>query len=79
MDAIIAILPKDQLRALFDDKVQNRPVFRAVVEIITSDTVKALYQAAEQSPVVQQQVARLLSHGIDVEKILAAKYALVGY
>lgn len=79
LDAIVAILPKEQLRALFDDKMQNRPVFRAVVEIVTSDELMALIDAAHQSSEIRTLFGRLLNHGIDMEKIVSLRFALVGY
>lgn len=79
LDAIIAILPKEQLRALFEEKMQNSAVFRSVVEIMSSAELKTLIEAAHESTEIRTQFGRLLEHGIDMEKIVAAKFAMVGF
>lgn len=79
LDEIIAILPREQLRAHFDHKMQNSPVFRSVVEIVSSNELKGLFAAAQASPEIRTQFARLAAQGIDVEKIVSLKLAMVGY
>lgn len=79
LDDIVAVLPKEKLRALFDEKVESSAVFRSVVEIMTSAELEALFSNASESLVIREQVAKLLEQGIDTEKILKATKALVGY
>lgn len=79
LDEIIAILPKEQLRALFDEKMQNSAVFRSVVEIVSSNELKGLFDAARASPEIRTQFARLAAQGIDVEKMVSLKLAMVGF
>lgn len=79
LDEIIAVLPKDQLRALFEEKMENSAVFRSVVEIMSSTELKALIENAKESSVIREQFGLLLAQGIDMEKICESKKALVGF
>lgn len=79
LEKVIALLPKEQLRALFDEKMENSAVFRSVVQIMSSDELKSLMEAAHESTEIRAQFDLLKEHGIDMEKIVAAKFALVGY
>lgn len=79
IDEIIAILPKEQLRALFEEKMANSAVFRSVIEIMSSTELKALIENAKESSVIREQFGLLLAQGIDMEKICESKKALVGF
>lgn len=79
IDAIVAVLPKEQLRALFDEKMENSEVFRSVVEILTSDQLMSLVDSAKQSPIVREQAQKLLANGIDLDKIMKSSVAVFGF
>lgn len=79
IDDIIALLPKEQLRALFDEKMEKSAAFRSVVQIMSSEQLKTLIEAAKSSTVVRAQMTILLEHGVDMEKIESMKFALFGF
>lgn len=79
MDAIIAVMPKAELRALFEEKMQTRDVFRAVVEIMTSTELEALLQNAHESVELRRQFGLLKENGIDMEKIILCQHAMFGF
>lgn len=78
INAIVAILPQEQLRALFNDKVANSVVFREVVDILSSDELAQLVNAARQAPVIREQLAVMLQNGVDVDNIHKATLAMFG-
>lgn len=79
LDAIVAVLPKQQLRALFEEKMETRAVFRAVVDILTSVEFKGLIRNVKQSPVLRTQFELLAAQGIDIEKICETAKSLFGF
>lgn len=70
LQEVIAILPLEKLRQLYEEKMQNSAVFRSVMEIVTSAELKTLIQDAKNSPRIQKQLEILLEHDVDVVKIL---------
>lgn len=79
LDAIIAVLPKEQLRALFDEKMAKGSVFRACVDILTTDEFKGLLENAQNSPVLRAQFQLLAAQGINVEKVIQTNKAFFGF
>lgn len=78
LDAVVAVLPREQLRALFDEKMEIRPVFRAVVEIFTSQEFKGLITNVKNSPVINAQFELLAEHGFNVGKVFTTALAFFG-
>lgn len=74
----MAVLPRDELRALFDEKMQNNEVFRAVIEILTSDELRQLIANVKNSEALLPLFEEIESHGIHHEKIREYIHALVG-
>lgn len=79
LDDIIAVLPQEDLRALFDDKMENSPVFRSVVEIVTSDELRQLIQNVRDSETLQPLFQRIEENGVHAEKIREYIRALFGF
>lgn len=79
LDDIIAVLPKEELRALFDEKMQNSAVFRAVVEIVTSDELRQLIQNVRDSATLQPLFLRVEENGVHAKKIREYIRALFGF
>lgn len=79
MDDIIAVLPKEELRALFDEKLENSAVFRAVVEIFTSEELRALVQQVAQSETLAPLFAQVEANGVHHAKIKELLLALFGF
>lgn len=79
IDDIIAVLPKEELRALFEDKMQNREVFRAVVEIMTSDELRQLLDNVRASESLRPLFQIIEDNGIHAAKIREAIRAMFGF
>lgn len=79
LDDIVAVLPQEDLRALFDDKMENSPVFRSVVEIVTSDELRQLIQNVRDSETLQPLFQRIEENGVHAEKIREYIRALFGF
>lgn len=73
------MLPKDELRALFEDKMENREVFRAVVEILTSEELRGLVAQVAESETLRPLFARIEANGIHHAKIKELVLALFGF
>ena len=70
IDDILAVLPMDRLKAMYERKMETRPVFRAVMDIIYGEEMLALVHTAKESAVVKSNFEVLLENGIDMEKML---------
>lgn len=79
LDAIVAVLPREQLRALFDEKMAKGSVFRACIDILTTEEFKGLLENAHNSPVLRAQFQLLAAQGINVEKIVQTNMAFFGF
>lgn len=75
----MAVLPKAELRALFEEKMQTRDVFRSVVEIMTSSELETLIHNAHESAELRHQFGLLKENGIDMEKIVEYQHAMFGF
>lgn len=73
------MLPKDELRALFEDKMQNREVFRAVVEILTSEELRGLLAQVAESETLRPLFAQIEANGVHHAKIKELLLALFGF
>lgn len=78
LDAVVAVLPREELRALFNEKMETRATFRAVVEILTSDEMKGLLTNVKTSEVLREQFQTLATRGIDMEKVYTTTLAFFG-
>lgn len=79
LDDIIAVLPKEELRALFYEKLENSPVFRAVIEILTSDELRQLLENVKNSETLRPIFDQIVENGIHGEKIHEFLRALYGF
>lgn len=79
LDAIVAVLPKEQLRALFDEKMATRQTFREVVQIVTSDEIKGLIANVKNSAELRTHFVFLAENGINVQKMYQTLLAFVGF
>nr|ABV44704.1 PpMVP1 [Phlebotomus papatasi] len=65
----LALLPKDKLVALFEEKLQTSPEFKALYEKLTSAEFNTLAQNFLNSKEVQGYFQTLKEHGVDVVKV----------
>lgn len=73
------MLPKEDLRALFDEKMENSDVFRAVVEIVSSDEVRQLVENVRNSESLRPLFERIEENGIHAAKLKELLLALFGF
>lgn len=78
LDAIVAVLPKEQLHALFEEKMAKNSVFAATVEIFRSEEFRGLVQNVKNSPVISAQFQLLADNGINFQKIYNTTKAFFG-
>lgn len=79
IDDIISVLPKDELRALFFEKLQSSEVFRKVVQILTSDELRQLVANVAASESLRPLFQRIEENGVHAEKIKELVLALFGF
>uniref|UniRef100_A0AAG5D0U6 Protein G12 n=1 Tax=Anopheles atroparvus TaxID=41427 RepID=A0AAG5D0U6_ANOAO len=79
LDEALALLPHEELEALFEDKLQTSPEFKALFEKLQSFEYKQLVDLFENSAEVQALVQKLRDHGIDVDRIVELVKAFFGW
>ncbi|XP_055690494.1 protein G12-like [Lutzomyia longipalpis] len=75
---VIDVLPKDDLKALFDQKVANGEDFANFVECFSTSEFKEVLKKLELSPVAQKLFKRFRKHGLDVHKLVQLALAVFG-
>uniref|UniRef100_U5EVT0 Putative secreted protein n=1 Tax=Corethrella appendiculata TaxID=1370023 RepID=U5EVT0_9DIPT len=66
----VALFPKEDLHALFEEKYNSNEEFKALVDKLEGEEFNKLADAFTQSKQVQTVFRQLRSHGIIVEKLL---------
>lgn len=79
LDDIIAVLPKKQLRALFEEKMRNGSVFARVANIFNSNEMQHLLSAAKESEFIRSRFGILQENGINMSKLMEYKRAMFGF
>ncbi|XP_053672914.1 protein G12-like [Anopheles nili] len=75
----LALLPNEELEALFDEKMKTSPEFKELFEKLQSFEYKKLVELFENSAEVQALVQKLRDHGIDVDYIVELVKAFFGW
>ncbi|XP_055608939.1 protein G12-like [Uranotaenia lowii] len=70
IDEVLSVLPKDELLALFEQKLQTSAEFKAFFEKIQSTEFKNLVEFFNNSAKLQSLFQKLREHGVDVDKII---------
>nr|CAD7267401.1 unnamed protein product [Timema shepardi] len=79
LDKIEAILPIDDLIALFKEKQQSSPDFAAFVEKVSSPEFHAFVDRMYNSKEVQAMIVKLESYGVDVDQVIKLARELLGW
>ncbi|KAJ9591398.1 hypothetical protein L9F63_002004 [Diploptera punctata] len=78
IDDIIAILPIDDLKALFQEKLENSEDFKALYDLIRGDEFQGLLQKLRDMPAYQELLDKLRGYGVDVDHYISLARALFG-
>ncbi|XP_050072587.1 uncharacterized protein LOC126560673 [Anopheles maculipalpis] len=70
LEEALALLPHDELEALFEEKLKTSPEFKALFEKLQKFDHKQLRDLYENSAEVQGMVQKLRDHGVDVDHIV---------
>lgn len=68
VDDLLALLPKDELFALFEHKLETSAEFRAFFETVKSTDFQKLLEFANSSTELKSLFQKLRDHGVDVDK-----------
>nr|CAD7206337.1 unnamed protein product [Timema douglasi] len=79
LDDVEAILPIDDLIALFKEKQQSSPDFAAFVDRISSPEFHAFVDRMYNSEEVQAMIVKLESYGVDVDRVVKLAQELLGW
>uniref|UniRef100_A0A182Q2Q9 Protein G12 n=1 Tax=Anopheles farauti TaxID=69004 RepID=A0A182Q2Q9_9DIPT len=79
LEEAIALLPLDELEALFQKKLQTSAEFKALFEKLQNFEHKQLVDLYEKSPEVQNLVRKLRGLGVDVDHIVQAVKDFFGW
>ncbi|XP_055542721.1 protein G12-like [Wyeomyia smithii] len=74
-----ALLPTDKLEALFEEKLQTSPEFKALFEKLQHTDFHALVDFYNNSKEVQSLFQKLREHGVDVDKFVELVAAFFGW
>ncbi|XP_059615415.1 uncharacterized protein LOC132260981 [Phlebotomus argentipes] len=79
VDAIVALLPQDQILSLFFLKLETSSAFSNLIERIGSSEFERVLDFVENSRELKSLLATLHQHGIDVSKIVQSVQAFFGW
>ncbi|KAG8238471.1 hypothetical protein J437_LFUL016928 [Ladona fulva] len=66
---ILNVLPIEEMKKFYHEKVENDPDFQALLEKLKSDEFKNIVESIRNMPEYMDMMDRLRSHGIDVDAI----------
>ncbi|XP_055690490.1 uncharacterized protein LOC129793967 isoform X2 [Lutzomyia longipalpis] len=79
VDAIVGLLPQDQILSLFFLKLETSSAFSNLIERIGSSEFERVLDFVENSRELKSLLATLHQHGIDVSKIVQSVQAFFGW
>ncbi|EDS38790.1 G12 [Culex quinquefasciatus] len=79
LDEALALLPKEEIKALFEDKLKTSPEFKALYEKLRHADFQKLVDFYNNSKEVQSLFAKLREHGIDVDKFVELVAGFFGW
>ncbi|XP_068083479.1 uncharacterized protein [Anabrus simplex] len=74
VDEIRAVLPKEEIKALYDEKMQNSPDFNRVITHLQSAEFKQIVDTFRSVPEEQVLERKLEEYGITVDEIINLKW-----
>ncbi|CAG9789234.1 unnamed protein product [Diatraea saccharalis] len=75
---VIALFPKAELAALYDQKMADDEDFRAAMEGLNSEEWDQVFEALWDSEIFQAEVKALAENGVDIEVLLDQLVAIFG-
>ncbi|CAL7935489.1 unnamed protein product [Xylocopa violacea] len=69
VDDVIAVLPLDKFKALFQQKMQNSPAFKTFVEKLRSDDFQKIVNAVYQTPIFLEMRQKAIDVGLDLAPV----------
>uniref|UniRef100_A0A1L8DRE9 Putative microvillar protein with insect allergen related repeat n=1 Tax=Nyssomyia neivai TaxID=330878 RepID=A0A1L8DRE9_9DIPT len=79
LNDVLALLPKDKLVALFKEKLQTSPEFKAFVDKVTSPEFEKLGKAVLNNPEFKTYLKELKEHGFDLVKFFEVVKTFFGF
>ncbi|EDS38794.1 G12 [Culex quinquefasciatus] len=79
LEEALALLPKDQIKALFEEKLKTSPEFKALFEKLQHADFHKLVEFYNNSKEVQSLFQKLREHGIDVDKFVELVASFFGW
>lgn len=79
VDDLLALLPKDELMALFENKLETSAEFKAFFEKVKSTDFQKLLEFASSSTELQSLFQKLRDHGVDVDKFFELVKGFFGW
>ncbi|XP_047507226.1 uncharacterized protein LOC125051111 [Pieris napi] len=74
----IAILPKEKLDALYDEKIENDEEFKRAMDSLQSDEWKEIWDALWENETFKAEADELSKNGIDLQMLLSELVAIFG-
>nr|ABY88949.1 single domain major allergen [Pieris brassicae] len=74
----IAVLPKEKLDALYDEKMENDEEFKRAMDSLQSDEWKEIWDALWENETFKAEADELSKNGIDLQMLLSELVAIFG-
>ncbi|CAK9829267.1 Protein G12 [Anthophora retusa] len=69
VDAVIAVLPRDKFRALYQEKMANSPAFKTFIEKIQSPDFQKIVNAVYTSPIFLEMRQKAIDAGLNLAPV----------
>lgn len=79
LDEVLAALPREEIRELFYDKLENSCYFQVFYRKISSDRARELVEEVLAIEEVQKILAKLEEFGVDLQKLKEFIWNLLGW
>ncbi|XP_031828129.1 uncharacterized protein LOC116425071 [Nomia melanderi] len=79
LEEIIATLPMDKIKALYNEKMANSPAFKNFMEKIRSEDFKHIVNLVYSAPIFREMRAKVIAAGIDLQPVKKLIEKVLGY
>ncbi|XP_062541983.1 uncharacterized protein LOC134209980 [Armigeres subalbatus] len=79
VDDALALLPLEELKALYEEKLKTSPEFKALFDKLFSSDFQKLVDFYQNSKEAQAMVQKLRDHGVDVDKFFELVAGFFGF
>lgn len=79
LDEIESILPVQEIEKLYNDKLENSPAFKNLIDVMRGDDMKSVIEQLKENKKFQELVKKAGEHGVDIELIKEILQKIFGW